>query len=45
LSRSAFGVSLGLPPPGSNFGVGDRVDIRIEAELSGPAWTAPGRHS
>lgn len=36
LSRSAFGVSEGVPPPGSTMGVGDAVSIEIEAEFSGP---------
>ena len=33
LSRSAFGISEGVPPPGSDFGVGDAVEIVIEAEF------------
>ena len=36
LSRSDFGASMGLPPEGSNMGVGDDVEIIIEAEFSGP---------
>lgn len=36
LSRSAFGMDQGVPPPGSTIGVGDTVDIRIEAEFIGP---------
>ncbi len=48
--RSAYGMSFGLPPPGSNMGVGDRVEVIIEAEFSGPAWVRPkkqnaGKHS
>ncbi|MDB5663406.1 MAG: polyisoprenoid-binding protein, partial [Sphingomonas bacterium] len=34
--RSAFGVSFGVPAPGTNMGVGDEVQIAIEAEFSGP---------
>lgn len=37
LSRSEFGVSLGVPPPGSNMGVGDAVEFTIETEFNGPA--------
>ena len=41
LKRSAFGVALGIPQPGSSMGVGDDVDFAVEAEFSGPAWVAP----
>ena len=41
LNRSDFGVSGGLPPAGTTFGVGDRVDIAIETEFNGPAFTSP----
>ena len=41
LKRSQFGVAAGLPPPGTNFGIGDAVEVAIEAELTGPAWKAP----
>ncbi|HEY1753176.1 MAG TPA: YceI family protein [Caulobacteraceae bacterium] len=34
LKRSAFGVSAGIPAPGSSFGVGDQVDIAIETEFN-----------
>jgi carbon-monoxide dehydrogenase medium subunit len=40
LMRSAFGISEGVPPPGSNFGVGDNVEILIEAEFTRPATPA-----
>lgn len=40
-NRSDFGMSYGLPPAGSNLGVGDRVDVIIETEFNGPAWTPP----
>jgi polyisoprenoid-binding protein YceI len=36
LNRSAFGVSEGIPPPGSTMGVSDAVEIVIEAEFNGP---------
>jgi polyisoprenoid-binding protein YceI len=35
--RSDFGVSYGLPAPGTNFGVGDEVSVTLESEFSGPA--------
>jgi polyisoprenoid-binding protein YceI len=40
--RSAFGVAAGLPPPGTNMGVSDDVDVSIESELSlgGPVKAA-----
>ena len=41
LKRSEFGVAFGVPEPGSTFGVGDDVEVVIEAELSGPPWTPP----
>jgi polyisoprenoid-binding protein YceI len=34
LKRSAFGMGAGIPAPGSNFGVGDEVQIAIETEMS-----------
>jgi len=37
LKRSAFGMAEGIPPPGSTFGVGDEVEILIEAEFTRPA--------
>ena len=41
LKRSDFGIKFGIPEPGSTMGVGDDVDVAIEAEFSGPAWTQP----
>lgn len=38
LKRSDFGIDAGLPQPGSKMGVGDEVEIYIEAEFSGPEW-------
>jgi len=37
LKRSDFGVSLGIPAPGSTMGVFDDVTFEIETEFSGPA--------
>jgi polyisoprenoid-binding protein YceI len=34
LKRSAFGISSGIPAPGSNMGVSDDVDVAIETEFS-----------
>jgi polyisoprenoid-binding protein YceI len=34
LKRSAFGISTGIPAPGSNFGVGDEVEVAIETEFN-----------
>ena len=39
--RSEFGMGYGVPAPGTNMGVGDNVDVQIEAEFNGPAWTPP----
>lgn len=36
LMRSDFGVDYGIPEPGSDFGVSDRVEIIIETEFNGP---------
>jgi len=41
LKRSDFGIAFGIPTPGSTMGVGDTIDISIEAEFSGPAFQAP----
>ena len=42
LSRSAFGMTYGLPPEGSTMGVGDTVKFWIDAEFTGPpAEAAP----
>ncbi len=41
IKRSDFGMSIGLPPPGANMGVGDEVAFIIESEFNGPAWTPP----
>jgi polyisoprenoid-binding protein YceI len=40
-NRSDFGMSYGLPPEGSNLGVGNEVEVTVETEFNGPAWTPP----
>lgn len=43
--RSDFGVSYGVPAPGTTAGVGDAIDFSIEAEFKGPPLAAPaGAH-
>jgi len=39
--RSEFGVSYGVPAAGSSFGVGDRVEVILETEFTGPPLAAP----
>ena len=34
--RSDFGVSAGIPAPGTTMGVGDEVQVVLETEFSGP---------
>lgn len=34
--RSDFGVSIGIPAPGTNMGVGDEVEVVLESEFNGP---------
>jgi polyisoprenoid-binding protein YceI len=34
--RSDFGITYGIPEPGSKMGVSDAVDFMIEAEFTGP---------
>ena len=40
IKRSAFGVSAGIPAPGTTMGVGDDVEVIIEAEFRGPPLAA-----
>jgi polyisoprenoid-binding protein YceI len=35
-NRSEFGIGFGLPPRGTSFGVGDRIEVLIEAEFTKP---------
>lgn len=44
-NRSDFGMGYGLPPAGTHFGVGDAVEVIVETEFSGPAWSAPATPS
>ena len=42
--RSDFGMGYGVPAPGTTMGVGDLIDVTIEAEFSGPPLaTAAGK--
>jgi polyisoprenoid-binding protein YceI len=34
--RSDFGISYGIPAPGTTMGVGDEVQVILETEFSGP---------
>jgi polyisoprenoid-binding protein YceI len=36
LKRSAFGVAMGIPAPGTTMGVSDGVEVIVEAEFTGP---------
>jgi polyisoprenoid-binding protein YceI len=36
VKRSEFGMSFGIPAAGTSIGVGDAIDVRIEAEIIGP---------
>ncbi len=36
LKRSEFGISYGIPAPGTTMGVSDEVNVVIEAEFTGP---------
>lgn len=36
LKRSDYGISFGIPAPGTTMGVSDEVEIILEAEFSGP---------
>ena len=40
-NRSDFGMGYGVPPEGTNMGVSDAVEVIIEAEFTGPAWSPP----
>lgn len=43
--RSDFGMGYGVPAPGTTMGVGDWVDVTIEAEFSGPPLATGGSKS
>jgi polyisoprenoid-binding protein YceI len=38
--RSDFGITFGVPAPGTTVGVGDAIDFSIEAEFTGPPLPA-----
>lgn len=40
LKRSEFGVSYGIPAPGTKMGVSDEVEVIVETEFSGPPMAA-----
>lgn len=40
-NRSDFGLGLGVPEPGSEMGVSDRVDIILEAEFTSTSAATP----
>jgi polyisoprenoid-binding protein YceI len=39
--RSEFGIAFGVPAPGTTMGVGDLIEISIEAEFTGPPLATP----
>ena len=43
--RSDFGMAYGVPAPGTTMGVGDLIDVSIEAEFTGPALATLGRET
>jgi polyisoprenoid-binding protein YceI len=44
-NRSDFGMTFGLPAPGTTMGVGDLIDVSIEAEFTGPPLATPAAAS
>jgi polyisoprenoid-binding protein YceI len=45
LKRSDFGITYGVPAPGTTMGVGDLIDFSIEAEFTGPPLATPAGES
>jgi len=43
--RSDFGITFGVPAPGTTMGVGDLIDFSIEAEFTGPPLPTPAAES
>jgi polyisoprenoid-binding protein YceI len=41
LKRSEFGITYGIPAPGTTMGVSDEVNVIVETELSGPPLSSP----
>jgi polyisoprenoid-binding protein YceI len=42
--RSDFGMGYGVPAPGTTMGVGDLIDVSIEAEFTGPPLADAAGH-
>jgi polyisoprenoid-binding protein YceI len=42
LKRSDFGISFGIPAPGTTMGVGDEVSVVLETEFNGPPLANKG---
>jgi hypothetical protein len=40
LQRSEFGVSFGIPAPGTQLGVSDAIAVTLETEFNGPPLAA-----
>jgi polyisoprenoid-binding protein YceI len=40
LRRSEFGVTYGIPAPGTTMGVSDEVEVQLELEFTGPPLLA-----
>ena len=40
LKRSEFGITYGIPAPGTTMGVSDEVKVIVETEFSGPPLAA-----
>jgi polyisoprenoid-binding protein YceI len=40
LKRSEFGITYGIPAPGTTMGVSDEVNVIVETEFSGPPMAA-----
>jgi polyisoprenoid-binding protein YceI len=40
LKRSDFGITYGIPAPGTKMGVSDEVSVIVETEFSGPPLAA-----
>lgn len=45
LKRSEFGVSYGIPAPGTKMGVSDAVEVIVETEFTGPPLAASSEGS
>lgn len=41
LKRSEYGLTAGIPAPGTKMGVSDEVNVIVETEFSGPPMSAP----